>query len=486
MDVENEVAPQLTGNIWDIGNPDYFIDNTIVDREPMEYPFDGASTQTNFNLYNTDVNSYIFLPSLKVEVDFQIKNSGNALTVANQTALASNGWLLFQNAQLRLGGDILETVNNPGYIDGCRSTVLYSYQYMDRVGPSQHKFVDLVSDAHATTTTTRDISIYAGADNSGGAAGYFPEGMYDAHQLYLTAANPAALSGTTALPSVRANPNFDKNFKSKVDRSVATQTVRLNCSDIFPFLLTEKVVKGCKIEVNLNKQSNATLGAILFGALAATNLTLDMTRISLWMDRVKPSQKAMTMLETQIAKSPKVRIMYDSLEYQDVASKPASATSETWQIRGKVSKPKSVIVGFRYQDRLSDARLNPLQFDLASNVSRIDLRVNGRAIPNLAYEPNTKFERIVDDLHILGGKDRQLEDSPIVTYDNWQTMYPLYGFDCTHSEGNPYESRQESVLDLYWTMSSAPDASYNVCAVLTKEAECELDYSSGVTTVRKK
>lgn len=56
MDVENEVTPQIISDL-----------------------------QTDCNHYNFDENSYIFLPSLKAEVDFQVKHNGVALTINQLT-----------------------------------------------------------------------------------------------------------------------------------------------------------------------------------------------------------------------------------------------------------------------------------------------------------------------------------------------------------------------------------------------------------------
>lgn len=497
MDEQAEVPNVIMDDAWMLSKAPFKIDDSTIEYEFQEYPYSStnASSDTQYRLWSTDVSSYFFLPSAHLQCTFQVTDTNDAaIDVTDQSALASNGWSLFENVQLRLGDELISQLDKPAKASRLRQLVEVGQDYMDKAGQHSHHFEDRVSDAHAVTTVDRDLSVYAGSDNSAGAAGYYPTSMYDESQVYLTAANPAALSGTTALPSVRKNPNFDKNFKNKVDRSTASQTIMLPLSEVFPLCgQYTRVIKGTKIEVQLNKISQ--LSEAIFGSLAKTAVKLDISKLSLWIARVKPSLPALKMVECQLAKSSQVQMLHSNMKYYQLSNVTAGTNSEDWQVVHRQSRPSHAIVGFQFIDRDTDTNLNALAFDElltgagAQTLSRVELRVNNHQVPSYPYNPASGYDkaRIIHDIHKLGGKDRDYADAPIVCYENWaEGLYPIFVFDLSYLEGDAYESRTQSVINLRWQTSASPASNYNVCLLLFSEQQSVFDYASGQTIVRTK
>ncbi len=485
MDEQAEVGPILS-DIWNVAKPPVEVDDSTIQYEFMEYPHYGSpANETTLRVWSTDVSSYFLLSSAMLHVEFQVKSSASALTVADQTALASNGWCVFNQVRLRLGDEQIAQVDQPGKACQMRNLVELGQDYMERAGQNSHHFIDRTSDAHSASLVARTIRFVG--QSTVGSTDYYPRGMYDENQLYISGATDAPLTGDTDKPTSRKNPNFDLSFQRKVDRSPTVQSVFLPLSELFPLCAQyNRVIKGTKIEVECVKESE--VARAVFGAVAASGLTLHITKYSLWVARLKPSLPALQMVESQLANRSQVEMLHSAMRLYTFPGQPAQAGSNTWPIHHKQSRPTHAIVGFQYSDRDTLSTLNPLVWDdLVGKISRLELRYNGRSVPLISYVPNNSQEvpRIIHDLHKIGGKDRDPADSPIISVDNWVSgLYNLFAFDLQYTEGDAYESRQSCVLDLKWTLSDTPGATYTVMALLFSEAKSVFDYSSGITTVK--
>lgn len=493
------MTESILPSIFDVGFPVPPAVKDIVDYEYMAYENSNAnvSDQTQYRLWSTDTQSHYYLPSAQLEVSFftyqgALGSTGPTTPVlaSQSTALASNGWSLFQDCKLRLNDLEVAQVMKPGKMCQILNLVEKGKNNIDTIGEMSHYFVDSVSDLGVTGTVFYRDAPAAGAgttvtaDGASGSTGeaYNPLGMYDEIQFARTVIG----SGSTgsAVTSVRKNPDYDPAFKRKVDRAVAgIQKIFLPLKDIFPILELDRVVKGTKIEVELNKISN--VAEALFGA--TTTSSINIVRVRLWLARLRPSLSALSRIESQIAANPLVTHTFDNVRLYTLPYNDTSIGDKIWQLTHKQSRPSKIYVGFQFMTRDSDVRLNPLQFDGlgtsgAMNISRIELRANGKAVPNVAYTPDTETSRILYDLYRMGSKD--IEDSACITYKNWKSVYPIFGFDLSMQEGSPYETRSQTVLDLFWSLSTAAAAAYNVVAVVVSEGSALVDYSSGQTTIR--
>lgn len=466
--------------IWNVSQSMGMTPKDTIDYEMMYYENQGSNVvnDTNYRLWTTDVNSFYYLPSAMLQVDITTYQSDGStqVTTANNTALASNGWMLFQDARLRVQDKELGHVQYPGKLCHVRNLVEAGRDYIETVGENSHYFLDSVSD-------TGDVSFSAYTEGTVVAE---PAGMY--HEVDYT------LSGATGTVSTATkNPKFDPAFKRKVDRATSsdysgTQKLFLPVSDIFPLLDLDRVVRGSKIEIELNKISN--IKEAMFGAL--TDGTITINRIRLWIARVRPSFDALAKVEKQITAKPVVEHQYDNCRMYSI-NKTAASGEQNWQLVHKSNKPKQVYCFFQLAQRNTDARLNPLEFDLlgatgtagSCNINRVELRANGKQLPNIVYDPSYDHSRLVQEIYRIGGNDIDLTASSLVTYKNWKTLFPLFAFDLSELEsGSSYESRTQVVLDFIWNLNGTPPAAYNVYAMVVSEGQSSLDYSSGLTTIK--
>lgn len=470
---------------WNAVSSDVLSGETIA-RDYVRFDQMGDCTnQSTYTVWTNDRSANYQLDSafLAVKVKVTTANGGtlDAVSVAGAiSALASNGWAAFKSVRVSVEENEVVLVDRPAMLSHLVNLVENSAESMEKYGPLAHQFVDSASDGHSTAVEKRDHSIYVGADNSAGAVGYWPSGMYDETQYYLTAADPAVLSGSTALPTVIKNPSFDPAFKVKADRSAAgAQWIRLPLSDISGLFATDRIMKGSKIQIELVKNQDAEA---LFGDL--NDALLEISRVQLWIAKAKPSVFAAANYSAQLAKDPVIKTMYTGRKFLSFPLQAVNSGNQTLHITHSVNKPTSVIVAFGYTDRLTDRRLNPLQFDLHSSISSIELRANGSPVPNQAYNPSDDITQILLDLYQLGGKDRDPAESPVLTYKNWSEMFPIYGFNLEYLEGSAYESRTIMNLDLNYFFASNVASAYTIYVLINHEVSGSFDYSSGETRLR--
>ena len=336
-------------------------------------------------------------------------------------------------------------------------------------------YIDSVSDGHTGATVVPVGRGYlAGTDLSGiPATGFYPQSLTDEIQGQFTK------EVTGKLQTIRKNPNFDPAMKAKVDRAGARQFVRLPLSDVCGIFDMERVVKGSKLQVELNK---ADPRQAIFGD-DATSL-LKISKVQLWIAKVRPSLKAQENFSSQLAKQSTLKTNFIGRHLITATSVAKGAGEHQLSVSHKVNKPTSVIVAFGYSDRFTNRALNPLQWDLQDRLSRVELRANNKQVPNVAYNPQGgDFTQVIHDLYKLGGKD-ELE-SPVLTWKNWQSNYPIFGFDLSQAEGDSHESRSIMTLDLNWAFSAGSDVDpYTIYVLINSESEAHLDYANGLTTLR--
>lgn len=464
-------------SIWNVSQELGLMPKDTVSHEMMYYENGGSnvSNDTNYRLWTTDTNSFYYLPSAMVQVDFKtLRTDGTTqVTLANNTALCGNGWSLFQDARLRIQDTEVAHVQHPGKLSHMRNMIESGKEYIDTVGANAHYYCDTIPDngsvkpyvAAAPGTPTNNT------------------GKYDSIKLEYQAANQLKLASP--------NPDHDPAHKKRVDRAVKPdydgyQKIFLPLKDLFPVLELDRVVRGSKIEVELNKISN--IKEALSGGIASAASLIQIKRVRLWIARVRPSFDALAKVEKQIAAKPVVEHKYDNVKLYTL-NKTTAAGEQNWQLVHKSSRPTRVVVGFQFANRNTLEELNPLEFDLlgaagASVINRVELRMNGKQIPNIVYDPSYDHARIVQELYRLGGSDVDASTSSCITYDNWRELYPLFGFDLSQQEGAAYESRSTAVIDLIWNLSSTAADAYNVVALVFSEGSAYFDHSSGISTIK--
>lgn len=469
-------------------------DTVLYEYVPFENSGADVTGAPSYQLWTTDANSKWYLPGTFIEVRFKIQKAGPAnLTLADHTALASNGWCLFEDLKVSANEQQIAFCTNLGKLSHVRNLIESSPQYLRTVGEQAHYFLDEVSDLGNVATVAYSPPLVG--DNT--SVGESPVSFY--HESRYTRA--LVNGGTNAsVTSMRQNPTFDRAMKRKIDRILERenvddkgfQTLFLPVRDVAPVFNLDKIITGTKIKLELRK---ATVAAeAIFGATQGCSIVIN--KVVMWMPRLRGSLAAEAAFKSQVDAHPIVKHAYENAIMYKYPYSTLGQGLQRMNLVSRQSRPTKVIIGFQWMQRDTDERLNPLKFDRllandANALSSVTLYANGTPVPMYPYEPDSQYVRIIQDLYRLDKADTDKTGSTCISYENWAKMYPLFGFDLSKLEGQPYESVSTVELILEWRTKSAitnagisSPANYNVVAMIYSEAAIHLDYSKGVTLIQ--
>lgn len=442
-------------------------------------PMGDCTSMVQYKVFTTDQSSIYDVANASLEVQFSILDSSGVtgVTTASQVGLCSNGWSLFENAKLFLGEQEVLNVQKPGLVSQVRLITESSRGYIDTIGEHSHQYIDSVP------TSASGVSGQAAyvAPATGATTGVSPISQYDPIQY-----TKGILGATGTIQAVYPNAEYDPAFRKKVDRAAAgLQKIFLNVAEIFPLLKTS-VLQGTKFELELNKVSNVQ--ECLYGTSSTTGSLVAISRVVLWMPRIKPSLAAQARFQSQIAASPQVQLEYEALTLHRQPWTNKDAGDQTWQLSSKANKPLRAYLVFQRTARSTSQAYNSLEFDLPASktniLSQVTIRANGKQCPSFPYTPSSDYSRILSDLYKMTGKTWNDVDSSPLTKSNWPTVYPIFGFDLSAADSSAYESRSVQNLEVNWTTNASTDSNYNVFLILVSLGRAVIDHSSGLSTVK--
>lgn len=506
----NEKMPPMP-SLFDIGLDDVSDPQQVVNFEYVRIE-NNTSFQTearNFRVATSDQTAMYVPRSAHVAVRGRlVKRLGNsttnlALSATDQAVLADNGFTPYIDSRLRLGDVEVGFHQFPGHVSHMRNLLESGRSYLETVGPNAHYYLTEVSDNHDPTTieyTARralgaaavPAVVLANAEDL-----YEPKSLKDEHQVLLAPLAAAVGSAPNVINNFvmdsRKNPNFDKYFAEKHRRAMLgtlggtePYELLLPLRDLFPIMDRDKILRGTTIDLEMNINDSAAMVWGVAGANETIHFVIE--RFSLLIARVVPSLAALTRLEAQLVSKPVAEYDFENIRLyrQSFPNGINGASNNVYQIGNLQSRPTKCVIAFQYADRLSDQKLNPLQFDIINDsLTRLDLEINNKRVPYITYEPDKDWIRIVQELHRVGYKEGDIADSACIDYKNWKSVYPIAVFSLENVEGNPFEARNRAELKLNFSTKAAVDIpAFNIFALVYSQSKAYFDTSSGRTAIR--
>ena len=463
-------------SIWSGEPTPTFIDETLEWRFAKFEQVNDVKNDTEYTVTTTDESSFYYLPHAMISVEYKITKANDAaVDIDDQASLVSNGWSLFESARLRIGGAQISQVIKPGKAAHLKTVVEKGAEWVKSCGANSHTYVDSVSDGAVGMTGFLTAHV---ASAAAPVAQLLPVNSFY-HELVAD----KVLLGTTGhgITRVQANSKFDPAFQRKVDRALQGENrIFLPLVDVFPILSAmDKVVRGTRVEVNLNKISNVAEALWSF----TSGLKLVISRVQLHVPILRGSLSALARMEKQLSG---YTVYGESLYLRQIVESALGAGEKTQLLDSRSSRPRRVYVAFQRASRNTDPKLNSLEFDLpddkTNRFSKVELRANGKACPSLPYDPSKDTYRIVQDMYKIAAKTHDYQDSSIVTADNWAKQHTVFAFDLEATEsGSSYESRGNVELLLNYSLSSDALVPYNIYSLVVSEMQANIDNTSGQT-----
>jgi hypothetical protein len=393
----------------------------------------------NWRLQLKNLNAYVNPARAYLEVSCRMTTNLNADLVANTNASIQNHILsLFRRATLRVGGQIVETVNEAHVAKGLVQPLLhYSQDYASSSGTNEMFYLDDGDFAPLTPNSLKKYTFDAGAG---------------------TVVDTPTYNDGHAKRYARSN---GKDFHAWVPLSA-----------LFGFCSVDRILTNNQFIVELEKspEKHHVLSE-------AGNEKVAIKKISIWMPNILPKSVVDLSLKSAFADGVVSNYMFPQM--QSYTFVQANAGIGNFRIVTSSEKVLYAFVVARAKDRTST---EPTCKTL-DNINTLELRLNGRQYPlqpyvNLKADTEDKTRAYSDTLRYMN-RNYDFSSGIQLSYDRW-TKSSIYTFDFTaQPEAN---MGAPATLELRATTDVA-DVEWSVCVLSEKRAQIRYDGGSSVVLV---
>lgn len=522
--------------------PDYFtsiLASTPIDDSTKSYDWAEYRTsslniaasglsQGNNNYYQIqikDINQWLLLSKGYLRVQAKLATQAGAEladTTAGAVTLGAAAAGLFARMELRGNDSQIDICENPQFVQLINALMNYSKDQLRTNASSEWLHLDFGQPSTGAVTTGVN-QLYQNATDFGAGPRNILEHTSGCAigRMGLEPAAAGAQLGTS-------NPYFNPGWLARWNRSRrrggagTSFEVIIPLASVFGFCRDiQSVQRGMKWELNLTK--NLDMAGILHGfggttdafANAAVPATTILTKISLWVPQVEPSDTTSLYLEKALGSSDVVSKQYfENMTCRISEEYPAGTTDVEWLLPLEGSKPTRMVFGFQraqqYKEQndvnlVSDSGLvvplndqthaNPSTFShmgaidttftIAGNpnpnfglvtggITEVELRVNTDSLPREKYrisfsDAAPEYERVYADFLKSSGKFVD-ESGSAVSYKDYKDLYPLFAFDLRDYAG-VYSGFRSNDVRFRARLQGAQATAFRVVMVIYSERE---------------
>ena len=206
----------------------------------------------------------------------------------------------------------------------------------------------------------------------------------------------------------------------------------LPLSQIFGFCHDiDKVFHGVKHSLILDREISDNYIMRANGVAAGK---FNISHISLWMPKVKPSLRVESEIDSMLVKGHIKELYFEQMRVYQTMFQPTQ-TSMTWRITTKpgTELPRHVFIAFQSSKRDSNQVMNNMIFDNA-NLRRISCRINSVQYPEREFEcnfsqENRNYSRSYTNFLEAVNKYQDSDTGCQLSAEDKASLYPIHHFD---------------------------------------------------------
>lgn len=395
-------------------NESNLIDSSVTEFEYVEYlPRDSNNmNKDGQHIFETKDEDVFLLPHKAfLEIRGKLQTNANAnYNNHDAISLVNNGWSLFQTAQYQINNQTIENIN------------LYL--------PQASTILNLVSFSDDYSKSTASNMLWYKDTGTGGV--FLKRNFNDIAQ---DANANAVRDGLRALIETYNN-NRQANLGFTARQNITTGnkqiTLMLPLSQIFGFCRDiDKVFRGVKHSLILDREISDNYIMRANGVAAGK---FNISHISLWMPKVKPSLKLESEIDSMLVKGHIKELYFEQMRVYRTMFQPTE-TSMTWRITTQpgTELPRHVFIAFQSSERDSNQEMNNMIFDNA-NLRHISCRINSVQYPEREFEcnftqENRKYSRSYMSFLEAVNKYQDTDTGCQLSAEEWASLYPIHHFD---------------------------------------------------------
>nr|XP_004206216.2 uncharacterized protein LOC101236375 [Hydra vulgaris] len=205
-----------------------------------------------------------------------------------------------------------------------------------------------------------------------------------------------------------------------------------------------KVLYGFKHTLTLQRKHD---NDAIFRSARVTAGKVNLTKASLWMPYITPSDTERLNLDNVIREKVKILAAFCSRSYETITLQQTSKVTRKLGVKSD-EKPRYAIVRLQ-TNKDNDQTKNALLFDHC-NLTNMQVMINNVRFPEADYElsfPNQQFSRTYKDASAFKGSfygTKEIISNCNITPSEYKDLYPLMVFDLSKQS----ESLKPSVSDI--------------------------------------
>tara|TARA_R110000803_G_scaffold73838_3_gene137750 strand:- start:634 stop:1953 length:1320 start_codon:yes stop_codon:yes gene_type:complete len=418
----------LIENQYLLDAPTYEMNSTSNERHSEVKTDNSVITNDQvFRLQLRDTTNWFNLSKSYLEIKFRITEAnGTPYASGEVVALQNHALSLFSRATLRLGGNIVEDVNEVALTTMFKSLLNYSQDYAVSSGSNSLFYKD---EALGGADVAEFIGSPFTARNSTFNKGYFTRYNLMKNSQYVTACVPLMELFSCA----------------SVDRCLG---------------------KGVECVIELTKNSNASA----IHTLSITDAVVEMSKISAWISYQTPQPEVELSLNSAVANGLISTFNFPHYSTYTSSTIPsASSGVQSFRINTQSQKPMWVFLMLR-----KSAQSQPDNSQVSvSKMTNLHVRVNGKQYPEnelvatLDAGNYDDFARVYADLVSYLNKVNDYSNGISISATEWANTHSIFAVDLTALP----ENITQSPIDLearFTLVSGGVDCVLSACVMSEK------------------
>jgi len=408
---------------------------------------------TNWRLQLKNLNVLVNPARAYLEVRVRLTDAANVGLVANQEASLQNHILsLFSRGTLRVGGQIVETVNELNVAKGLVQPLLhYSQDYATSSGSNELFYKD--------------------------GPGFSTDRVPYTH---------AAITGDAQLANALAindNGAYNKGYRQRFDR---TNNAEVTCwvpmSSIFGFCSVDRVLTNNTFIVEMTKCSETK--DYILSTQGGGDQKVAINKVSIWMPNILPRSVVDLSLKSAFADGVVSNYVFPQLQSYTFKTEKAGGGASSDNIRIATSSDK-VLYAFVILRNGARTVANSVA-QTSDSIETLELRLNGRAYPSQNYvslggNTEDKARAYSDTLRYMSRGYDYSSGIPL-SYDEWAKT-TIYAFDMT-SQPESFAGAPATVeLKATSNANGLASKEWSVCILSEKRVQVSYSGQSSVVLV---
>ncbi|KAL6046002.1 hypothetical protein QOT17_022437 [Balamuthia mandrillaris] len=203
---------------------------------------------------------------------------------------------------------------------------------------------------------------------------------------------------------------------------------------------------------------------------------LVISELNLWVPQLLPDEGIRAKLEQQLIDRKKKTVVDNDL-YVTQYNGAAGVARHHFLVSSNIRKPKHIFVVMQKNARHTQNH-NKSIFDHMS-MQTIRVTVNGRPVPETAYEPNFEvanesYVQLYNSYLEASFHCNDSESGSIVTFEDFKNLYPIFVFDCSFTKGDRAGFSYQTAANIFVEYMIVDTVAHTAYVVV--EAEAELDF----------